>query len=82
MSKKKQTEEALPIEANINKLQSIIELIEEDSTALEDSLRLFEEGINLTRQVQKTLSEAEQKVSKLIETDNILLTEDFTPQAN
>ena len=80
MSKKKQTEEALPFEASLTKLQSIIELLEKDSTALEDSLELFEEGIHLTRQVQKALSEAEQKVSKLVETDNTLLTEDFIEQ--
>jgi exodeoxyribonuclease VII small subunit len=80
MSKKKQTEDALPFEANINRLQSIIELIEKDSTALEDSLELFEEGINLTRHVQKALLEAEQKVFKLVEADNNLLIEDFIPQ--
>tara|TARA_B110000503_G_scaffold143688_1_gene247044 strand:- start:272 stop:580 length:309 start_codon:yes stop_codon:yes gene_type:complete len=80
MSKKAKTEESIPFEANITKLQSIIELIEKDSTALEDSLELFEEGINLTRQVQKALSEAEQKVAKLVEIDSILLTEDFIPQ--
>ena len=80
MSKKNQSEETLPFEASITKLQSIIELIEKDSTALEESLELFEEGVNLTRQVQKALSEAEQKVSKLVEVDNALLSEDFVEQ--
>lgn len=80
MSKKIPTEETLPFEKNITKLQSIIELLDKDSTALEDSLQLFEEGINLTRQVQKALSEAEQKVSKLVEADSNLLTENFIAQ--
>lgn len=80
MSKKHQIEDPLPFEANINKLQSIIELIEKDGTTLEDSLKLFEEGINLTRQVQKALSEAEQKVVKLVEVDNVPISETFTPQ--
>jgi len=80
MSKKSQTEESLPFETSINKLQSIIELIEKDGTALEDSLKLFEEGIKLTRQVQKALSEAEQKVAKLVEVDNVLKSEPFTPR--
>ena len=80
MSKKKETVETLPFEANLSKLQSIIELIEKDSTALEESLELFEEGINLTRQVQKALTDAEQKVSKLVEADKVLLTEDFIEQ--
>ena len=76
----KETVETLPFEANLSKLQSIIELIEKDSTALEESLELFEEGINLTRQVQKALTDAEQKVSKLVEADKVLLTEDFIEQ--
>ena len=80
MSKKNQSEETLPFEASITKLQAIIETIEKDSTALEESLELFEEGVNLTRQVQKALSEAEQKVSKLVEVDNALLSEDFVAQ--
>ena len=45
------------------------ELEFEDDTPLEDALGLFEEGIRLTRQVQVSLSEAEQKVRLLMEED-------------
>lgn len=80
MTKKKQVEEQPTFEASIGKLESIIALMEQDNTSLEDSLKLFEEGISLTGLVQKALSEAEQKVSKLVEADNVLTTQDFIVQ--
>lgn len=77
MSKKKQPDDTPLFEASISRLQSIVEAIEKDGTSLEDSLKLFEEGVNLTRQVQVSLSEAEQKVRTLIESENELVSADF-----
>jgi exodeoxyribonuclease VII small subunit len=37
--------------------------------SLDDSLKLFEEGIKLSRDCNKELSEAEQKVKKLVGVD-------------
>lgn len=69
MPKKKNANEDLSFEASIARLQSIIERIEKEETPLKDSLALFEEGITLTRQVQASLAEAEQKVRVLMEED-------------
>jgi len=67
MPKKKPTEETPRFDTSIARLQQIIEQIEQEGTSLEDSLALFEEGITLTRQVQASLTEAEQKIQVLIE---------------
>ena len=37
--------------------------------SLDESLALFEEGVNLSRDCNKELSEAEQKVKKLVGVD-------------
>ncbi len=69
MPKNKSADETPSFDASIARLQSIIERIEQEDTPLEDSLALFEEGIKLTRQVQASLTEAEQKVRVLMEED-------------
>ena len=43
--------------------------MEAGDISLEDSLKYFERGIELTRVCQKALQDAEQKVQKLIEKD-------------
>jgi len=81
MSKKK-TQEAATFKDGITKLESIIESIERENTSLEDSLKLFEEGVNLTRQIQANIAKAEQHVRTLVETDSGLLEQDFDPDGD
>lgn len=52
-------------EASLARLQGIVEKMEHGNLSLEDSLAAFEEGIGLTRQCQKALQDAEQKVQIL-----------------
>ena len=65
MSKKKADDDPTFGES-IDKLQSILTSMEGDETSLEDSLRLFEEGIALSRQAQAVLTLAEQRINTLI----------------
>jgi len=53
-------------ESSLQNLEKLVELLEKGELSLEDSLKSFEEGIRLTRECQKRLSEAEQKVSILV----------------
>ena len=57
----------LDIESTFAKLESVIEKLEDQQTSLQTSLGAFEEGIKLTRQAQRSLREAEQKVTLLLE---------------
>ncbi|VUD53908.1 Exodeoxyribonuclease 7 small subunit [Thalassocella blandensis] len=57
-------------EKSIEQLESLVDALESGDLSLEDSLKTFEKGINLTRQCQQALSEAEQKVQILLQNNN------------
>lgn len=58
------------IESTLSKLEQILQRMESEDQPLEAALADFEEGIRLTRQAQKMLAEAEQKVQLLTENSN------------
>jgi len=52
-------------ETAVSELESIVKNIEQGGIGLEESLNLFAKGVALTKECQKTLKEAEQKVQIL-----------------
>jgi exodeoxyribonuclease VII small subunit len=54
-------------EAALAELEKIIEKMEAGEQSLEESLKSFERGIELTRACQQGLKEAEQRVEKLVQ---------------
>ena len=52
------------------KLEEIINKMESGELSLEDSLKYFEEGVKIHRQCHTALSDAEQRISILSESDN------------
>ncbi len=54
-------------ENSIKELDTIVEKMESGELSLDESLKLFEKGVKLTRNCQKTLSDAEQKIEKLMD---------------
>lgn len=60
--KSKQTD----FEQSLKELESIVDSMEKGEMSLEDSLKAFEQGINLTHSCQKSLKDAEQKVEILM----------------
>ncbi len=61
-------------EAAIQRLAAIVEELESGEHPLEESLRLFEEGVLLAKSSQRTLDAAEKRVELLLE-----ISEDGTP---
>jgi len=51
-------------------LESIVKTMESGDLSLEDSLKYFEQGVQLTRQCQSALSVAEQKIALLSADDD------------
>lgn len=49
-------------EAALEELETIVERMEDGEPSLEESLKLFERGMDLTRRCQKALDEAEQRI--------------------
>ena len=64
----------------LNKLEKIVSQLEEGDISLEESLKLFEEGIRLSRICNQKLDEAERRVDILIKgEDGTLKAKPFAP---
>ena len=59
--------ENIDFEKSLDKLNTLVEKMEQGNLPLEDSLKYFEEGVGLIRQCQDALNKAEQKVKILTE---------------
>lgn len=77
MVKKKQ--KVVNFEAALDELETLVERMEGGESSLEDSLKDFERGIELTRSCQTALTDAEQKVEILLKKDG--KPEDFAAEA-
>jgi exodeoxyribonuclease VII small subunit len=55
-------------EDTLSQLEALISKMDEEGVSLEESLAAFEQGINRTREAQKALEQAEQRVRFLLET--------------
>ncbi len=67
----------------LNKLEKIVSKLEEGDIPLEESLKLFEEGIRLSRFCNQRLDEAEKKVEILLKgKDGVLKAHPFDPSAS
>ncbi len=65
-------------EESLKKLETIVDKLEKGDLSLEESLRLFEEGVGLSATCKKELEEAEGKVETLIkQRDGSFKTEPF-----
>lgn len=65
-------------EAALARLEEIVQELEKGDIPLEQSLKLFEEGIKLSRICNKRLEEAERKVEILIkDKDGVVRAEPF-----
>ena len=55
-------------EENLSKLENIVSKLEKGDAPLEESIKMFEDGIGLTKLLQKTLDDAEGKIKVVSET--------------
>ena len=56
-------------EASLGRLTEIVQRLEKGDLPLEESLRLFEEGVGLSRSAQERLDHAEKRVEELLSVD-------------
>lgn len=54
-------------EEKLKRLQEIVGLLDQGNVSLDDSLKLYEEGMELAVQLRQTLEEAELKIIRLNE---------------
>ena len=61
----------IDFESSLKELESIVEKLEDENINLEDSVKSFEEGINLVKECQKQLQNAELKIKKLLDDGSV-----------
>lgn len=65
-------------EESLKRLETVVDQLERGELTLEESLKLFEEGVNITAACKRELDAAEGKVQMLVkQRDGSLKPEDF-----
>ena len=69
----------MDFEKKLEELESIVEKLGSGELSLEESLKLFEKGVKLSRQCSEQLSQSEKKVQELIDINSkgLAETKDF-----
>lgn len=69
-------------ERSLARLEEIVRRLESPQLSLDEAMKLFEEGVSLSRECQKQLEEAEGRVEILLKkADGKLSAEPFDPEA-
>ena len=66
-------------EQNMARLEQIVRAMERGDVALEESLKLFQEGTDLVAQCSSMLDHAEQQVTKIVVQPDGQFTEEMLP---
>lgn len=75
MSKKESNFEEL-----IEKLEEITNKLEKEQLSLDESVKLFEEGMQISKECNSKLEDAEKKITILINQNNEIKEENFIPE--
>src|ERR1700733_3164386 len=68
-------------EKSLGRLEEVVRRLESPQLSLDDAMKLFEEGVELSRECQKQLEEAEGKVEILLKkADGKLAAQPFDPE--
>ena len=73
MSKEKENS----FESNLKKLENIVDKLESGEIGLEDSVKLYEEGMKIKNICDKKLKDIEMQIKKIKVEDNKVIKEDF-----
>ena len=70
---KSYTKKQFNFDLSLKQLEKIVEKMEEDDLPLEESIKLFEEGMKLSKTCQTALKEAEGKIKTLSQQGDALV---------
>lgn len=57
-------------ETSLKELERIVRRLEDGDSSLEESLKLFEDGVKLARECQERLNQAERRIEVLLKDEN------------
>jgi len=79
--KKPEANKKPDFERSLARLEEVVRKLESPQLSLDEAMRLFEEGVGLSRECQKQLEEAEGRVEILLKkADGKLTAEPFEPE--
>lgn len=82
-SKKPEPPEKLDFERSLARLEEVVQKLENANLSLDEAMKLFEEGVELSRECQKQLEQAEGRVEVLLKkADGKIAAEPFEPEAD
>ncbi len=81
MAKSESTNDLVPFDELLKKLEGVVEQLERGDLALEKSLTLFEEGVRLSRLGNARLDEVERRVEVLLADEETVRSEPFESTA-
>lgn len=76
MPTKKTDEKNLSFEDQMQKLEEIVKQLENGNLSLQESIDRFKEGVELSKEMEQTLSEAQKSIASIIDENGNL--KDFT----
>ena len=81
VNKATETQRKGDFEKSLVRLEEVVKRLEGPDLSLDDAMKLFEEGVKLSRECQKQLEEAEGRVEILLKkADGKIAAEPFEPQ--
>ncbi|HEY7470852.1 MAG TPA: exodeoxyribonuclease VII small subunit [Gemmatimonadota bacterium] len=67
-----------PVEEQLRRLEAIVQKLESEAVSLDDSIALFEEGVELAVAVRKRLEASEGRIKQIVEkSEGLFSLEDF-----
>ena len=80
-NKTTQTERKGDFEKSLGRLEEVVKRLESPDLSLDEAMKLFEEGVKLSRECQRQLEEAEGRVEILLKkADGKVVAEPFEPE--
>ena len=70
----------LNFEELIEKLEDITNKLEKEQLSLDDSVKLFEEGMRISKECNTKLEDAEKRITVLINDNDEIKEENFSPE--
>jgi exodeoxyribonuclease VII small subunit len=81
IAKKPEPAKKPDFERSLMRLEEVVRKLESPQLSLDDAMKLFEEGVELQRECQKQLEEAEGRVEILLKkADGKMVAEPFDPE--
>ncbi len=74
---RKSTPKTVDFENSLKQLETLVNKLEKGELSLEESLKLFEQGVKLTRECRQALQSAEQKIAVLSKEDGDWIEKDL-----